>query len=263
MITAEFEKYYNRYTDYLEKPRRLIKENNLNEKNVGFFLGSFKPPHAGHFNAAAEGAIQTDEFHVIISPGFRGMTSEDQKLYSRAKGKRYRRKKHNREASDPSHKKYGQDLKPLRGINEIIKEMESRMIQPAQAKLIWDEYLSALPDHVQVHSVEGSGFVDPVKYTEKLILEYANSPEGEDIHIKLYIGEDDLEQGDPRNAPLKEIQGVGSVTEVPAARSHSATDARIAIVDGNKEAFNESQPDAPNINKDYIWDILSNDNVTY
>ena len=260
MLTTEFDHFFERYNQHLAKPR-LLRED-VEQKSVGFFLGSFKPPHVGHFNAAEKGASECDEFHVIISPGFRGMTKEDQKLYSRIKRRRYDIKKKNKNRQDPAHKDYGKPLTPLRGVMSQIKEMEKAMIQPMQAKLIWDEYLKAMMGNVKVHSVEGTEFQDPVKYTEFLIREYANQPGAENTHIKLYIGEDDIAKGDPRNAPLKSVEGLGSISEVPALRSHSATDARAAIVSGDKESFLASQPDRPNINKDYIWDILY-DNVSY
>lgn len=247
MITAEFERYYTSYTEYMAKPR-VIRES-VESTNVGFFLGSFKPPHIGHFNAVKEGMTMTNAMHVIISPGFRGMTKEDHKLYMRIKRRRYTLRKQG---------------KPIRGVEEQIEEMESKMISPMQSKLIWDEYAKALKlgGDITIHSVEGSKFPDPVKYTEQLMMEYGAGPGGENIHVSIFIGEDDLEKGDPRNAPLKAVPGLGSISEVPALRSHSATDARMALVDGDREKFVESQPEHPAINKDYIWDILY-DNFTY
>ena len=260
MLTEEFNNFVNKYNRYLSKPR-LLREH-TEERDVGFFLGSFKPPHVGHFNAVEKGANENSEFHVVISPGFRGMTKEDHKLYGRIKQRRYSVNRFNKQTKDPEHKNYGRELKPLRGIEDQIKEMESTMIQPMQSKLIWDEYLKALPDNVTIHSIDNTEFADPVKYTEYLIQRYAQQPDGESINIKLYIGEDDIAKGDPRNAPLKNIEGLASITEVPALRSFSATDARLAIVNGNKEEFVASQPPQASINKNYIWDILY-DNVSY
>ena len=193
---------------------------------------------------------QTDVMHVVISPGFRGMTPEEQKVYFNLKNTRRR---------------WAKQGKPTRGKDEEVKEMESKMISPMQSKLVWDEYTKALnrgDKKLNIHLVDVTEFRDPVSQTESLVKGYASQPNAENTYIKLFIGKDDLVKGDVRNDPIKSIEGLGGIEEVPAIRSHSATDARAAIVDGDQDAFNKSQPDHPAVDKNYIWDILY-DSVTY
>lgn len=192
---------------------------------IGLFPGAFKPPHKGHFDTAKQAATTNDVAVVLVSGIDRDGISSDDSYY------------------------------------------------------IWNLYKSFLPKNLYVYTIQGSPvltiyqIVDILNNgqftpTPKVLAPLPKAKEIADnlrslsspLKINLYASEEDKDRFNAFYGPSKTIYSGKSVSSIDikgVSRLASATDARAALQNNNKDMFLNILPDIPIEAKIEIFERLT------